>query len=209
MADIDERFTPIQGLLDSRSPAGKTGHPSPASPARRPDLTEAPGFGPAAQLPKLPPRRPPTGGDKPTTGRSSISKGGTRRVALRLPDQLHARLVRRVELDGSSQGHVVLDAIEHAHTQGRLGDLIARSAPAQLQGALFDRTRLRGRAEPSVPVELRLRASALEQVDRLAAEHGAESRTQLVVAALAAYLTEEGVAEVAGAALRDVSNGGR
>ena len=209
MTGSDERFTSIQGLLDRRPPAGKSAPRNRASSEGSREVAEAPDVGPAAQLPKLASRRTPAAEDKPTPGRSFTSKGGTRRVALRLPEQLHSKLVRRVELDGSSQGHVVLDAIEHAHLQGGLGDLIARSAPKQQQGALFDRTRLRGRAEPSVPVELRLRASALEQVDRLAAEHGAESRTQLVVSALAAYLTHESHAEVSGAALRDVSNGGR
>lgn len=178
----DERFATISGLLKSPprtrtplrvpdEPDGDTASESPAQPVQTPHPT------PAAKA----------RADRVAQPRSASSEGGTQRVVLRLRAPLHTQLVTHVAATRSSQGDVVLDAIEAAYTAGRLADLVAHAHDVD-QGTLFARTKKRGPAEASIPIELRLRREAVTEVDRLAAETHADSRTQLIVVALEAHL---------------------
>jgi hypothetical protein len=107
----------------------------------------------------------------------------------RLDPDLHHSLVNRATADRTSYGHVVLDAVEAAHRGGRLSDLLADTRPQAAQTGLFPRLRPRSDAQPAVSVEIRLDARAVEILDQLVAEHHAENRTHLMVAALGDYLT--------------------
>lgn len=178
----DERFASIGGLLKSpprkRTPLRIADEPDAAAP-------ETPTEPEAVPLP-APPRaksRPGTA----ATPKSTSSAGGTQRVVLRLRQPLHTQLVHHVASVGSSQGNVVLDAIESAHTTGHLADLVTQAQNTE-QDSLFARTKKRGPAEATIPIELRLRREAVNQIDRLATETGADSRTQLIVVALQNYL---------------------
>lgn len=180
----DDRFATISGLLNS-PPRTRT----PLRIADEPDTASAP------PTQTAPARRPkPAAEAKAETGpagaspKSLSSEGGTQRVVLRLRAPLHAQLVAHVASTRSSQGDVVLDAIEAAYTAGRLTDLVAQAQDVDA-GTLFVRTKKRGPAEATIPIELRLRREAVTQVDRLATETHADSRTQLIVVALEAHLT--------------------
>jgi hypothetical protein len=72
--------------------------------------------------------------------------------------------------------------------QSELGDLVAARAEAPtVNDGLLDRSPSPKR-ELVVGVSVRIKASNLEVSDELVAKHGAEKRSPLVAAALAAYL---------------------
>lgn len=168
----DGRFGSIQGLLASKS----------ASPAQAPlRVVEDEQTG-AHEPPPPPPqdvRRPAV--DRSAAKHSTTSDGGLARVGVRLRPELYSSLVARAAATGQSHGNVVLDAIEDAHTHQALESMLA---PSDDEGGLFARTRARSFAEARVPVEIRLRVKAVEQLDNLVQAYGAPSRTALILAAL-------------------------
>lgn len=120
---------------------------------------------------------------------STTSDGGVRRIAFRLDPTLHTALAAKAASDKASQGQVVLDAIEAAHQTDALTNLIAAEAAAPQSDSLFPRLRGRGTAQATVPVEIRLHAQAATVLDQLVTQTGAESRTQLIAAALRRHLS--------------------
>ena len=113
-----------------------------------------------------------------------------RRIASRLDPVLHAALTATAASEKSSHGHVVLDCVEAAHNAGVLTDLVAAGTASPQPGGLFPRLKGRGPAQPAGPVEIRLHAHAVTILDQLVDETAAESRTQLIVAALRHRLPE-------------------
>jgi predicted transcriptional regulator len=171
---VSDRFGSISGLLADR-PERKPATIHPITPEGKGDPT-----------PELKPAPQP----RPATRKSRESTGGTRRVAFRLDPDLHTRLLARARQTNRSQGNVVLDAVEAAHTGGILTDLVAaEKKPPEPQAGLFARTAPRAAAQSSVPVEIQIRAQAVDQIDRLAKEHYADNRTQLITAALRNHLS--------------------
>lgn len=171
---MSDRFGSISGLLTARPER----HPATIHPITPQVGEEIPA---TAERPAPRPR--------PTARKSRESAGGIRRVAFRLNPELHARLVAHAKQTNSSQGNVVLDALEAAHSAGILTDLVAaEKKPPQPQIGLFARTSPRTAATSSVPVEIQLRTQAVEQIDQLAEQHHADNRTQLITAALRNHL---------------------
>ena len=111
-----------------------------------------------------------------------------RRIAFRFDPDLYAALSTRAGRDGASHGQVVLDSIEAAHTAGVLADLIAGRAEPGNPSGLFPRLKTRGPSRPTVPVEFRLHTRAAAVLDTLVEQTYAESRTQLIAAALHHHL---------------------
>ena len=176
----DGRFGSIQGLL-ARKPATSGQVPLRVVDAADESIEENEPAPPA----------PPSGGpasseDRSTEKRSAASDGGLARVGVRLPPELYAGLVARAAATGQSHGNVVLDAIEDAHTHQVLESLLAPKGDDG--GGLFARTQTRGLAEARVPVEIRLRTKAVEQLDSLVLSYEAPSRTALILAALEYHL---------------------
>lgn len=141
-----------------------------------------------------PHRVPQLVADAPASGSESTSEpappaAGARRVVFRIDPDLHRALVNRAMAEKVSYGHVVLDAVEATHLNGQLDDLLASTASHVAQTGLFPRLKPRTDAQPAVSVEIRLAARAVEILDQLVIEHGAENRTHLMVAALGQYLT--------------------
>lgn len=182
-----DRFASIGSLLPNRSGTVRplTPRPSPtttpADSAGRDIAAHEPG-GRTAAVKSLgartaSPQRPRA---------SEASDGGTRRVAFRLDPGLHRRLVERAARERTSNGNVVLDALQAAHDANTL---VPRPAQPERRG-LFVRTPVRTSPTPSVLVEIRLHSQALVEVDRLVTETRAGTRTQLFQNALAHYLAE-------------------
>jgi len=86
----------------------------------------------------------------------------------------------------TSQVDVLLDAL--VARQGELTDLVAsRTEQPTVSDGLFDRTP-GAKGERFVGVSLRIKSGNLQVIDQLVDKHGAESRSQLVAAALSAHL---------------------
>jgi hypothetical protein len=128
------------------------------------------------------------GPPRPGTGASAGSAGGVRRIAFWLDPALHAALTGKAAGSKTSQGQVVLDCVEAAHTAGVLGELVATEAAPAPDGGLFPRLQGRGTARPTVPVEIRLHARAAAVLDDLVEQTGADSRTQLITVSLRYHL---------------------
>jgi hypothetical protein len=122
------------------------------------------------------------------TGASAKSAGGVRRIAFRLDPALHAALTGRAADSKTSQGQVVLDCVEAAHTAGVLGELVTTEAAPTPNGPLPPSS---GAAAPPgrrSRSEVRLHAGAAAVLDDLVEQAGADSRTQLITAALRYHL---------------------
>lgn len=121
---------------------------------------------------------------------SSSAGGGVRRVAFRLSPALRDALIARTAASQTTQGQVVLDAVEAAVDRGVLAELVDpnRSQPG---AGLFPRLEARPPVEASMLVEIRLDARAVDILDGLAAQVEAKSRTHLIAVALEAYLSAD------------------
>lgn len=120
------------------------------------------------------------------TARSATSDT-MRPVSVSVPLTMAEAWRDRAKRDRTSQVDVLLDALV-AH-QDELTDLVAaRSEKPTVSDGLFDRTP-GAKGERFVGVSLRIKAGNLEVIDQLADKHGADSRSQLVAAALSAYLS--------------------
>lgn len=125
--------------------------------------------------------------EKATAPARSASADTMRPVSVSVPLTMAEAWRDRAKRDRTSQVDVLLDALV-AH-QDELTDLVAaRSEKPTVSDGLFDRTP-GAKGERFVGVSLRIKAGNLEVIDQLADKHGADSRSQLVAAALSAYLS--------------------
>lgn len=125
--------------------------------------------------------------EKATATARSASANTMRPVSVSVPLTMAEAWRDRAKRDRTSQVDVLLDALV-AH-QDELADLVAaRSEKPTVSDGLFDRTP-GAKGERFVGVSLRIKAGNLEVIDQLADKHGADSRSQLVAAALSAYLS--------------------
>ena len=116
----------------------------------------------------------------------SVSADTMRPVSVSVPLTMAEAGRDRAKSDRTSQLGVLLDALV-AH-QNELTDLVsARSEKPTVSDGLFDRTP-GAKGERFVGVSLRMKSGNLEVIDQLVDKHGADSRSQLVAAALSAYL---------------------
>lgn len=127
-------------------------------------------------------------GEKATAPARRVSESADtmKPVSVSVPLTLAESWRDRAKRDRTSQVDVLLDALV-AH-QDELGDLVAaRSEKPTVHDGLFDRTP-GAKGERFVGVSLRIKSGNLEVIDQLADKHGAEKRSQLIAAALSAYL---------------------
>ncbi len=125
--------------------------------------------------------------EKATATARSASADTMRPVSVSVPLTMAEAWRDRAKRDRTSQVDVLLDGLV-AH-QDELADLVAaRSERPTVSDGLFDRTP-GAKGERFVGVSLRIKAGNLEVIDQLADKHGADSRSQLVAAALSAYLS--------------------
>lgn len=200
-----EPMTPIAGLkkpTDLPSPSARPRTLAPV-PAPSPDPVEeqpvdlaaspSPAKEPSDGTAKAEPSSKSTG--RPTKSRTekataparSASADTMRPVSVSVPLTMAEAWRDRAKRDRTSQVDVLLDALV-AH-QDKLTDLVAaRSEKPTVSDGLFDRTP-GAKGERFVGVSLRIKAANLEVIDQLADKHGADSRSQLVAAALSAYLS--------------------
>lgn len=110
------------------------------------------------------------------------------RVVVRITHDLHTRLATKAARERISQGAVTLAAIEGAHQDKVLSQLLAPAITTARAGSLFTPPPVREMAEARVTIELRISRQDLATVDRLVDDYAAENRTQLITAALTYHL---------------------
>ncbi len=134
--------------------------------------------------------KPPGRSRKPRTEKAptrSASADTMKPVSVSVPLTMAEAWRDRAKRDRTSQVDVLLDALV-AH-QDALTELVAaRGEKPTVSDGLFDRTP-GAKGERFVGVSLRIKAGNLEVIDQLTDKHGADSRSQLVAAALSAYLS--------------------
>lgn len=192
----DSRFSSIGQILDRRIPPAALPEDDSSSSADEMTANEgtitriedAPLAGRARERQSDREPGPKATGGAGGPGTSSRSSGGARRIVFRLDPDLHRSLGNRATAERTSYGQLVLDAVEAVHSGGQLQALLAASSSARDDTGLFPRLRARSDARPAVSVEIRVDARAVEILDRLAQEQGAENRTHLMVTALTAFL---------------------
>jgi hypothetical protein len=201
-----EPMTPIAGLkkpdLPAPSPRPRTLAPVPtptpdAAEEESEALAESPAPTPAEEVdraaarseatPKPTGRPRKTRAEKTAAPARSASADTMKPVSVSVPLTVAEAWRDRAKRDRTSQVDVLLDAVV-AH-QGELTDLVAaRTEKPTVSDGLFDR--IPGvKGERFVGVSLRIKSGNLEVIDQLADKHGAESRSQLVAAALSEYLS--------------------
>lgn len=118
--------------------------------------------------------------------------GGMRRVPFRIEQSLYRDLVAYAAAHNLTQAEVLFEALERADEQNALADLVAAEKPAAHTGRLFTRPAKRaGHASAAVSAQVRVDAAAVETIDQLVAATQAESRTQLILAALREHLARQ------------------
>lgn len=200
-----EPMSPIAGLkkpTDLPSPSARPRTLAPV-PAPSPDPVEeqpvdlaaspSPANEPSEGTAKAEPSSKSTGRprksrtEKASAAARSASADMMRPVSVSVPLTMAEEWRDRAKRDRTSQVDVLLDGLV-AH-QDELTDLVAaRSEKPTVSDGLFDRTP-GAKGERFVGVSLRIKAGNLEVIDQLADKHGADSRSQLVAAALSAYLS--------------------
>lgn len=200
-----EPMSPIAGLkkpTDLPSPSARPRTLAPV-PAPSPDPIEeqpvdlaaspSPSKEPSGDTAKAEPSSKSTGRprksrtEKATAAARSASADTMRPVSVSVPLTMAEAWRDRAKRDRTSQVDVLLDAL--VAQQDELTDLVAaRSEKPTVSDGLFDRTP-GAKGERFVGVSLRIKAGNLEVIDQLADKHGADSRSQLVAAALSAYLS--------------------
>ncbi|MGD9961864.1 hypothetical protein [Nocardioides sp.] len=122
---------------------------------------------------------------------SSASTGGMKRTTISIPQRLAASMRERLQGDRRvSQIQFILNAIEsNAH---QLGELVAKERPlAPTTGGLFpDPSTGRKAIEERTTINFDTTEANLKVIDSLVEKHGAESRSQLIRAALRAVLAD-------------------
>ncbi|NYI47915.1 hypothetical protein BJ993_005061 [Nocardioides aromaticivorans] len=198
-----EPMAPIAGLkkpTDLPAPSARpqtlqvVPAPSP-DPAQEESRDLAPTAAPATDTPRATAKaestsKPAGRARKPRTERASARSASAetmKPVSVSVPLTMAEAWRDRAKRDRTSQVDVLLDALV-AH-QDELTDLVAaRSEKPTVSDGLFDRTP-GAKGERFVGVSLRIKAGNLEVIDQLTDKHGADSRSQLVAAALSAYLS--------------------
>lgn len=122
---------------------------------------------------------------------SSASTGGMRRTTISIPQRLAAGMRERLQADRKvSQIQFILNAIEaNAH---RLAELVEKERPAApTTGGLFpDQSTGRNAIEERTTINFDTTEANLKVIDSLVEKHGADSRSQLIRAALRAVLAD-------------------
>ncbi|GAB2446503.1 hypothetical protein GCM10027062_29860 [Nocardioides hungaricus] len=198
-----EPMTPISGLkkpsLPAPSPRPRTlapvPEPTPDTVEQQPDsLTEGPSRAPAKEDAPAAARSGATAStgrtrkaraEKSAAGRSA-SADTMKAVSVSVPLTVAEAWRDTAKRDRTSQVDVLLDAL--VARQDELTDLVAaRTEQPTVSDGLFDRTP-GAKGERFVGVSLRIKSGNLQVIDQLVDKHGAESRSQLVAAALSAHL---------------------
>ena len=181
------QLTPALGLVRDRvsgpPPRPQTSAPAPATPpeskveAAKPS-TERGGAEPAPKKPTRPKA-------------SSASTGGLKRTTISIPQRLAAGMRERLQTDRTvSQSQFILNAVEaNAH---RLAELVVNERPAApTTGGLFpDQGTSRQVIEERTIVNFDTTEANLKVIDSLVEKHAADSRSQLIRAALRAALSD-------------------
>lgn len=122
---------------------------------------------------------------------SSASTGGMKRTTISIPQRLAAGMRERLQADRKvSQIQFILNAIEaNAH---RLAELVEKERPtAPTTGGLFpDQSTSRNAIEERTTINFDTTEANLKVIDSLVETHGADSRSQLIRAALRAVLAD-------------------
>ena len=199
-----EPMTPISGLkkpaLPAPSPRPRTltpvPEPTPDPLEEQPEsVTEGPSFTPAqvdapaaearsgATARAGRPRKPRA--ERQAQGRSA-SADTMKAVSVSVPLTVAEAWRDTAKRDRTSQVDVLLDALV-ARQDELTGLVAARAEQPTVSDGLFDRTP-GAKGERFVGVSLRIKSGNLQVIDQLVDKHGAESRSQLVAAALSAHL---------------------
>lgn len=109
-----------------------------------------------------------------------------RSISLSIPVTLVKELKSWAREKERAQADIVLDAVS-THHDG-LSDLVAKRRRQMVSDGLFTREVPQSHNDSLMTLPLRLRADNVDTLDRLTTETNADSRSQLCVAALAAYL---------------------
>jgi len=191
-----EPMAPISGLkkpsLPAPSPRPRTLAPVPEP---TPDsLTEGPLTAPAKENAPAAAKSGATAStgrmrkgraEKSAAGRSA-SADTMKAVSVSVPLTVAEAWRDSAKRERTSQVDVLLDAL--VARQDELTDLVAaRTEQPMVSDGLFDRTP-GAKGERFVGVSLRIKSGNLQVIDQLVDKHGAESRSQLVAAALSAHL---------------------
>lgn len=122
---------------------------------------------------------------------SSASTGGMRRTTISIPQRLAAGMRERLQANRKvSQIQFILNAIEaNAH---RLAELVENERPpAPTTGGLFpDQSTGRNAVEERTTINFDTTEANLKVIDSLVEKHGADSRSQLIRAAVRAVLAD-------------------
>lgn len=148
---------------------------------------------------KVEPARPAPRQTATTTrprSKPNASKDVVHRVPVRLDTDLRERLDHAARVREATLSEVAFDALEASHQAGQLAGLIeADNTPhatrPRSSGALFQRPKGRGIAQPTVLTEFRFTADDLDILDGLVSEAEAASRSQLIKVALREHLDSE------------------
>lgn len=112
----------------------------------------------------------------------------TRQISVSVPMGLAGSWRARARADRKSQAEVLFDAVVAAQ-DGLTALVAARKEMLPVSDGLFLRP-AEATGERATGVSLRVRQGNVMVLDRLVKEHAADSRSQLVTAALAAYLED-------------------
>lgn len=181
------QLTPALGLVRDRVPG-----PPPRRQASAPEPVTAPEGKPEATTPST-----ERGGAEQTPKKttrpkaSSASTGGLKRTTISIPQHLAASMRERLQTDRKvTQSQFILNAIEA--NADRLAELVANERPAaRTSGGLFpDQGTSRNAVEERTTINFDTTEANLKVVDSLVETHGADSRSQLIRAALRALLED-------------------
>lgn len=170
----------LPGSGEQQAAAGESS-PAPSTSGEQPTGGGRTGTSPASR------RRGPSSKGSGAAGRrteASVSEvqSARRRVAFTLPVDLRDALAERAR--DSTQAEVIFDAIE-THLDD-IPALLSEAQPVQA-GRLFERTR-REPQQHRVPTTVWMSVQNVANIDELAAEHQAATRTQLLEVVLRRYL---------------------
>ncbi|MGK2876115.1 MAG: CopG family ribbon-helix-helix protein [Nocardioides sp.] len=122
---------------------------------------------------------------------SSASTGGMKRTTISIPQRLAASMRERLQADRKvSQIQFILNAIEaNAH---QLAELVEKERPAAptTRGLFPDQSTSRNVIEERTTINFDTTEANLKVIDSLVEKHGADSRSQLIRAALRAVLAD-------------------
>jgi hypothetical protein len=181
----DQRLKPLQGKLKKRAaaPPGerakRASEPAASEPVAAPS-EESAGKAKASR---------PAGPQARTRRRSRDGRGATRSLTFRTPVEIRDGLRERSFRDGIAQPDVILEAVRQ--TNDKLSDLLAK--PKKSGDDLFTRSPARRKDRPPlVQISVRIPAEDHETLNRLTERHKADNRSDLLNAALKAYLEDSG-----------------